>query len=203
MKRILIATTLLGLLIPAIASAELDYDSVEVSYALTSRSGRADATEYDMGASYGITKNVFVDGTAATGKQPSGTAFGDITGNAFEIGAGYHTPLQNNVDLIVTGHLIKGRSDYAGSTYSSNGYDIGVGVRAELAPQLEGILSVVHTSVSSNSFTTTSNGIQVQLGYKIVPQVELFAGLGSDSNSPETGSSYNTRTIGFGGRFYY
>jgi len=203
MKRILIATTLTGLLIPAIASAELNYNAIEVSYAQTSQSGWADATEYVFGASYGITKNIYLDGAFATGSQPSGTAFGDITGNAFEIGAGYHTPLQNNVDLIVAGHLIQGTSSFAGSSYSSNGYDIGVGLRAELTPQLEGILSAVHTSVSSNSFTTTSNGIQAQLGFKVTPQVELFADIGSDSNSPDIGSSYNTQTIGFGGRFYY
>jgi opacity protein-like surface antigen len=203
MKKILIATTLAGLLFPAIASAELNYNVIEASYAQTSESGWPDVTEYDFNASYGITKNIYLDGTFATFSQPSGTAFGDFTGNAFALGAGYHTPLQKNVDLIVAGHLIHGTASFAGSSYSSNGYDIGVGVRAELTPELETILSVVHTSLTSNSFTTTSNGIQAQLGYKVTPQVELFAGLGFDSNSPDIGSSYDTQTIGFGGRFYY
>lgn len=202
-KKILIATTLAGLLVPAIASAELNYNAIEASYAQTSQSGWPDANEFDLNASYGITKNVYLDGTFATASQPSGTPFGDITAHAFEFGAGYHTPLRSNVDLIVAGHLIEGTASYAGSSYNSNGYNIGVGVRAELTPELEGMLSAVHTSVSGNSSTTTSNGIQAQLGYKVAQQVQLFAGLGSDSNSPDTGGSYDTQTLFFGARFYY
>ena len=112
-------------------------------------------------------------------------------------------PIQNNVDFIVGGHLIQGSAKFAGASYSSNGYGVGVGIRAELTPKFETILSGIHTNVTSNSFTTTSNGIQAEVGFKVTPEVQLLAGIGSDSNSPQTGASYTTQTVHFGARFYY
>ena len=203
MKKILIVIALSGMLIPTIASAELNYNAVNVGYAKVSQTGWADLTGYDFGVSYGITKNVFLEGSYGTGSQPSGTTLGDITVSGFDVGAGYHTPIQNDVDFIVGAHLIQGTAKFAGLSYNSNGYDVGVGIRAELTPKFEAILSGVHTNVTSNSSTTTSNGMQAEVGFKVTPEVQLLAGIASDSNSPQTGSSYTTQTIHFGARFYY
>jgi hypothetical protein len=57
--------------------------------------------------------------------------------------------------------------------------------------------------MSNNSFTSTGKRIDVILGFMVAPEFKLLADIGSSSNNPPFGSSYNTRTIDFGARFYF
>lgn len=203
MKNIFIAIATAGMLIPKIASAELNYNSVGVDYSKTSQSGVADLSGIGIGISKSIYSNVFLTGSIFNRRQSSGTTLGDLSVYEFAEGAGYHTPIQYNVDFIVSGALQQSRFKFAGASSNENGYGLGVGIRAELAPKFEGQVSGEYFSMSSNSFTSTGKGIDVILGFMVTPEFKLLADIGSSSHNPPSGSSYNTRTIDFGARFYF
>lgn len=203
MKKIIFITALLGMLIPAVAFAELRYDAVSIGYAKTSESGSADLNELDFGITKGITNNVYIGGSYATGSQASGTAFGDITVHGYEIDLGFHTPIKENIDFILLGGFLSDTASLGGVSVSGNGYGLGVGLRAELSPQIEGTISGTHTSVSANSSTTTGNGVQVELGFNITHELQLFGGIGSTSFSPDIGASYTDNTVAIGLHYFY
>lgn len=203
MKQLLIAIAVAGMLIPAIASAELNYNAVQVGYAKTSESGVEDLHEYSIGVSFSVNNDVFIDGQFSTGRQASGTAFGDITGTAWAIGAGYHAPINNNVDIIISGGISRATVEIANNSQSGNGYNFGVGIRGEITPRLEGSLSGGYLSMNSNSSTTTGTGISAGLGFNVTPQFQLIADIGSNSFRPQNGSSYSTSTLGIGARLFF
>jgi long-subunit fatty acid transport protein len=203
MKKIIIVVAASGLLMPAIASAELNYNAVQIGYAKTTESGEADLNSYGVGVSYSVNSNIYIQGQFSTAKQASGTPAGDITGTAWGVGIGAHTPISNNVDVIGSFDYAHVNSELGTNSVSGNGYDIGVGLRGEFTPQLEGSLSVDYASVTANSSTTTSTGIGAGLGYNFTPQFQLRVGISSDSYNPDIGPSYNTQTIAFAGRFFY
>jgi opacity protein-like surface antigen len=203
MKKILLVIALAGMLIPTIASAELNYNSVGIDYSKTSQSGDADLSGIDIGISKSVYSNVFLTGSIFNGRQSSGTAQGDLSVYEFSEGVGYHAPIQYNIDFIVSGTLQQNRSKLAGTSANENGYALGVGIRAELSPKFEGEVSGDYFSMSSNSFTSTGTGIDVTLGFMVTPEFKLLADIGSKSNKPPFGLSYNTRTIDFGARFYF
>lgn len=194
MKKILIVVALSGMLIPALASAELNYNAVDVGYSKTSYSnGDPDLTGFDVGISKSISSNVFLEASYGSGSQATNTTLGDITVSAISVGAGYHTPLKDNVDAIVTGDVLQGSVKLAGFSESVNGYAVGAGVRAMLTPEFEGILGVVYTSVSSGTVTSTDTSLNAKVGFNITPEFQLTAGMDFESD----------QTISFGVRFFY
>ena len=203
MKIILLLIATAGMLIPTIASAELNYNSVGIDYSKTNQSGVADLSGIDINISKSVYSNVFLTGSIFNGRQSSGTTLGDLSVYEFAEGVGYHAPIQYNIDFIVSGTLQQSRSKLAGTSASENGYALGVGIRAELAPKFEGQVSGDYFSMSNNSFTSTGKRIDVILGFMVAPEFKLLADIGSSSNNPPFGSSYNTRTIDFGARFYF
>ena len=203
MKIVIFAVAAFGLLIPAYASAELSYNAVQIGYAKTTESGEADINEFDLGVSYSINKNIYIQGLFATGNQASGTPAGDITFTGWDVGLGAHTPIGNNVDIVGIFDLVQAKAELGSNSQSGNGYGISVGVRGEFTPQLEGTFFGDYSSVTANSSTTTSTGISAGLGYYFTPQFQLGVDIGSTSYSPDIGSSYSTQTIGFVGRFFY
>jgi hypothetical protein len=198
MKKILSVIALSSLLIPAIASAELSYDSVGVDYIKMSQSGTPDLTMLGLSVSKGFSNNIFLGGSFGNGKQSSGTSFGDVTVNDWSLGAGYHTPLQTNLDLIISVNFEQATAKLAGVSVTGNGHGISIGVRNEFTPQFEGSLTGTYTSSSVNSSTSTSTGFDAELGFKITPQFQLVGSLGTDSSS-----GTNTTTTMLGGRFFY
>lgn len=202
-KNMLRVTTLLGLFIPVIASAELNYDAIDIGYSKTSESGSADLNMLNFGISKGISSNVFLQGGYSTGSMASGTSFGDISASGWSVGGGFHTPIKTDVDLIVSANFGQSTASLAGISISGNGHGVGIGIRAAITPQLEGTLGGNYTSFSVNSSTTTSTGISGELGFNVTPQLQLVVGLDSDSNSPQAGASYSTQTVSFGARFFY
>lgn len=181
MKTALNVIALSSLLIPAIASAELSYDAVGMDYIKMSQGGSPDLTMLGLSASKGISNNVFLDGSFGNGKQSSGTSFGDVTINAWSLGAGYHTPIQTNLDLVMSVNFGQAAAKLAGVSVTGNSHGISIGVRNEFTPQVEGSLTGTYTSSSVNSSTSTSTGFDAELGFKITPQFQLVGGLGRKS----------------------
>lgn len=202
MKKIIFVAALAGMLIPTIAFAELSYNSVTFDYAKTSQSGLPDLKEFDYGVSKSLYNNLYIAGTYVRGwDQISGATF---LKNTYSLNLGWHTPIKENIDfLLFGGPYIERYGFVGGSSTRYNGYQLGVGVRAELSPQLEGLISGLHTSTSANSMTGTSNGINFELGYNMTREFQLFGGYGSISYSPPTGASYTNTTLAIGIRYFY
>jgi len=202
MKKLLNVIALASILIPTMASAELSYDSAQISQLTVSSSGNADLKMLNFAVSKGITSNVFLAGGYGTGSMASGTSLGDISFNGLSLVAGYHTPIQTNVDFIVSGGLAQATVKFAGLTFTGNGPIVEAGIRAEITPQFEGKLVGRYGSISFDSVTATTTGINAELGFKIVPQFQLFAGVGS-FNTSANGSSSSSSAVEIGARLFY
>ena len=203
MKKIIITISALGLLIPAFASAELNYNAVQLGYAKTTESGQADLNEFDLGVSYSINKNFYIQGLFASGTQASGTPAGDVTFTGWDVGLGAHTPIGTNVDIVGIFDLVLAKAELGSISESGNGYAMSVGLRGEFTPQLEGTFFGHYSSVTANSSTTTATGVNAGLAYNFSPQIQLGVDIGSTSHSPDVGSSYSTETLGIVGRYFY
>jgi|GEM_PF-6440286 len=155
--------------------------------------GDPDLTGFGVGISKSISSNVFLAASYAAGNQATNTNLGDITVSGISIGAGYHTPLKDDIDFIVSGDIFQGTVKLAGFSESVNSYDIGAGVRAQFAPKFEGTLAVDYTSVSSGAITETDTSINAQVGFNITPEFQLTAGMDFEPD----------QTIGLGVRFFY
>lgn len=153
-------------------------------------------TYFDL--SKGISSNVFLDGKYGTGKQATGTSFGDATAKEWAIGVGYHTPIQTNTDFIITGHLRKVTATVANASSTGDSRILGLGIRSEITPQLEGSLGANYASSSVGSSTTTATGVNAKLGFKVTPQFQLMAGVGYLS-----AGSNPTHTVEIGARYFY
>lgn len=175
MKKILIAAVLSGMLIPALASAELNYNAIDIGYATTSYN--PNLTEFYIGISKDNSKNVFLDASYRAGSQPKFSSLGDRKVGSISIGAGYHTPLMNDVDAVVKGNILLGSVKLAGNSVSTNGYDIGAGVRAEFSKALEGTLAVVHAGTSNGPFSSKNTFVNTQFGFNFMQAFQMTAGI--------------------------
>lgn len=178
MKIILIVAALSGMLIPALASAELDYNTVDVGYSTTSYSGsESSMTELDFGVSQSISEHKYLHASLEMGSLPTYTSSGTRRVTSLTVGAGYHKPLKDNVDAIAQGNLILGVSRLGGNSTSANGYDIGAGVRTLFRSGLEGALMVFHARISNGVRTSTDTFLGARLGYNFTEEVQMYAGI--------------------------
>lgn len=192
MKKILIAVAILGMLIPALAFAELNYNAVDIGYSTTSYN--PDLTEFDFGVSKSYSDNTYLGVSYGAGTQPVGSTLGENKKiNSISFSAGYHTPFRENVDTIARTHIIFGSAKYAGGSASANGYDIGVGVRAQFAHAIEGTLAVDHASTSNGALTANDTFLSVQFGFNFIRELQMTAGM----------DFRPILTTNFGLRFFY
>jgi hypothetical protein len=197
MKKILILAALSGMLIPAFASAELNYNAVDVGYSTTIYNNRnPNLFQFDLGISKSVSRNVYLAGSYEAASQPTNSITGDKKIKSILLGAGYHTPLKDTlklkVDGIVKGNIVKNRIKLAGSTQSASGYDIAAGVRAQFAHGLESGVDVIH--VSKMYGTNPKTYLNVQLGFNFTPRLQLAVKV--DIFDPD-------QTVYVGMRFFY
>jgi hypothetical protein len=193
MKKILILVALSGMLIPAVASAALDYNAVDASYSTTGYQNNETLTKLNIGFSKDISSNVYLQAYYGHGYQTSDTSF-DIRIDSISGGAGYHTPLKENVDGIAEGHITLGSAKWAGNTASANGYDIGAGIRAELGHKIEGTVMAIHASISDGTLTKTDTFLNARLGFNFLTGFQMTLGIDLLKADP---------TTSLGVRFFY
>ena len=103
---------------------------------------------------------------------------------------------------MVTGGFQHSSAELAGFTATGSGYGLSGGIRAEITPQFETMLlgHYSSTDVSGNGTTTTvsDTGISLDLGFKVTPQVQIIAGIGSFNSKPKNASSYSSTTLAIG-----
>lgn len=177
MKIILIVAALSGMLIPALASAELNYNAVDAGYATTSYgNGDPSLTELAIGYSESISEQAYLKAAFGIGSQSTYASSGARKVTSLAVGAGYHTPLKDNVDAIVQGNLVLGSSRLGGNRTSANGYDIGAGVRALFRSGLEGTLMVVHARTSNGILASSDTFLGARFGYNFTEGIQMYAG---------------------------
>jgi hypothetical protein len=176
MKKILILMVLSGMLIPALASAALDYNAVDASYATTGYQNNETLTTLNLGFSRSISNDFYLAASYGHGYQTTNTSY-DIKTNSISAGAGYHTPLKDYADGIAEGHITLGSAKWAGNTASANGYDIGAGIRAELGHEIEGTVMAMHDSISDGTLTRTDTFLNVRLGFNFLTRFQMILGI--------------------------
>jgi len=179
MKRILFLAGLGGTMIPALASAELNYDAINAGYSTTRyENGDLNLTELDIGYTKDYFENVYLGASYGAADQSTYSNVGDNTVHKISLAAGYHAPLMNKVDVVIAGHAVFGRANWGGETSSANGYDAGAGVRALFLHGLEGNLAVVHARISNGDYYSASyTYISTQFGFYFIPRLEMTAGI--------------------------
>jgi hypothetical protein len=195
MKKILVVLALCGMLIPAPASAELDYNAVDIGHSTMSYSNSAQVqTELIVGISNSISKDVYLEAAYGAGSQSMGTSLGvKKKVGSLSVGAGYHTPLKSDVDAVAEGHIIQDSTKLAGTSTSVHGYDISAGIRALFIGGLEGTLAVVHASASNSTFSSTNTFLSAQFGFNLLPSFQMTSGIEFKRNI----------TTSLGVRFFY
>jgi hypothetical protein len=196
MKRILIAVGLSGIFMPVPASAELNYNTVNVGFTTktaTNKTTSVDYTELSLGFSKSVSKNVYLGASYERGSEPA-TTTSDGKVHSISLGAGFHTPLYDNADVIAAGHIVQGTDQIATSSANANGYDIGAGVRAQFKGGLEGSIAAVYASTSNDTYSSKDTFVNVKLGFDFTPEIQLYAGIDLWRD---------TQIIDFGLRYFY
>lgn len=178
MKFIQIVVALSGILIPALATAGLNYNSVDVGYSTTSYSNSAsNLTQLNFSYTNSISAKAYYRASFGMGNQPTDSQPGSIKVRSISLGGGYHVPLKDNVDAVALGNLVLGSSRFAGNTTSANGYDFGAGIRALFRSGLEGTLMVLRARNSNGIRATTDTFLSANFGYSFIPEIQMYAGI--------------------------
>ncbi|HTN93812.1 MAG TPA: hypothetical protein VMJ33_04455 [Gallionella sp.] len=197
MKKMLIAAGLAGMLMPALASAELDYDAFSVGFrTMTTSVGYVDTnyTEFGLGITKSVFKRVYLGASYVTGTQPATPTSAGRVVHSTTLGAGFHFPLNEDIDIIVPGHVFQGTDMIPGSDASASGYDIGAGIRAEMPYGLEGSAVAVYDNTSNDTYSNKDTYINAQLGFGFTHEIQMYAGMDLFRDS---------KNIDFGLRVFY
>jgi len=197
MKGILIVAGLSGMLIPALASAELNYNSVSAGFTTkTTKTNNIEQnySELSLGISKSVFKNIYLGASFESGTQPGTPTTGGKMVHSISLGAGFHTPLNDNVDVIVASHIVQGSDKIAGSSANANGYDIGAGIRAQTTYGLEGSIVAVYDSISNDTYSSKDTFINAQFGFDFTPKIQMYGGIDLFRDN---------QTIDLGLRFFY
>jgi hypothetical protein len=177
MRRVLVTVAFFGLLIPAIASAEFNYNAVDVGYATTPSDIDNPYKELGVGISKSISGNTYLGGSFVFGKLNSKAGLGDTKVYSVSARAGYHQPLSDRADVIVEGRVVFGTSYQTGNSVSANGYDFGAGIRKLFIPGFEGTLGLFHAKKFNGTLSRIDTYLKAQLGFNFTPKYQLTAGI--------------------------
>ena len=199
MKRILIVAGIAGILMPTLASAELNYNSVNVGFTtIMSNDFSANFTELSLGVSKSVSKHIYLGASYDSGSKflssSSAPGGGYTKVHSISLGAGFHTPLNDNSDIIVAGHIGQGTDKISGSAESASVYDIGAGVRAEFPYGLEASVVAVYDSRSNDAYSSKDTFVNAQFGFNFTPEIQMYGGLDLWRDN---------QTVDFGLRFFY
>lgn len=102
----------------------------------------------------------------------------DVDGSRLSLGAGFNTPLQEDLDLVVSGDLIRVRANFDGDgSDSETGFDMRGGVRYRATPQVEVSGGAFVEAIDRNELGVYGEGV-----YALDAPVNLGARLELGSN---------------------
>lgn len=146
----------------ALAVDELNYSYVEAGY----RIGEVDTSGQDVDfhkvggtASYELTENFALFGTGFVGEVET-TDIGaprDIDTRELSAGLTFHTPVYDNIDLVVPMAIAYARTRAGSSIESDTGYSIAAGIRALLTENIEAGAAIQHVDIEDDEQSLTGN----------------------------------------------
>jgi hypothetical protein len=188
MQVILIVATLLGLLMPTFAFAELNYNAFDAGASTTSYTLGGPLTGIYADISNSISEHVYIKaslGSASQTEYVSSPGFLSESNirkvKSLSFGGGYHTPLnhtplQNDVDAIAEGQITLVSDKSQSGNNNLKGYNIGGGVRAHLFSAIEGAVIVTRSSMSAGSISNTDTYLSVRFGFSFIPEFQMTTG---------------------------
>lgn len=173
-----------------VCSAELRYDYISGIYSITDVDGLSDDLTFLTGQiKKEISDNVYLTAEYGAGSLDTRTTLGDIKFQGRAIGAGYHAPFTEALDGILEAVLLRNKAKIAGFEDTANGYGVGAGIRAQVAPSLEGTVMVRRVDIED----VTDTNVTAQIGVNVAPNFQLIAGTDFESE----------QTMFFGIRLFY
>jgi hypothetical protein len=170
MKKIALLLTFFGL--TSLASAQvsglsetgISYNEIGIGYGV-----EGDTTEdykgFGVGLSALVTKNIYVTGTVKNPSTPT------VDSQQYFAGVGARTAIASNADLYGSVNYISGKYTFTGGSLIVTGYSLATGVRAIIAPKVEGSLNLSYFDGKSRLESITETRYGVGLGYQFTDQV--------------------------------
>jgi hypothetical protein len=145
----LLLTSLIG--VAPLASAELSYDFVRVGYVFD---GEVDRTNVDLdGFSFGGSLTVTEDVYAFGNYQALETDPGDADVDRIDLGAGFHTPIAENIDFDIS----LAYSDIEIANFDGDGFQLKGGLRGMPSSVFEWSAYLVHEDFDFDNFNSDSD----------------------------------------------
>ena len=171
MKKIVLLLTFFGL--TSLASAQvsglsetgISYNEVGIGYAVEGDTN-SDWKGLGVGISALVTKNIYVTGQVKNPSTPT------VDSQQYMVGVGARTAVTSNTDLYASVNYFNGKYTFTGGSAIVTGYSLTTGVRAIIAPKVEGSLGLSYFDGKSrfeSSITETRYG--VGLGYQFTEKV--------------------------------
>lgn len=141
-KHLLLASVLT--VTPAFAFADLSYNYLSAGYVFD---GEFDAAGVDLdgfafGGSFAVINNVYLFGNY----QMLETDPGDVDFDRFDLGAGFHTPVADNIDLDIS----LAYTDIEIGSFDDDGYQLKAGVRGLPSNVFEWSAYLVHEDINES-----------------------------------------------------
>lgn len=185
---------LLSLSTAALADAP-NYDYAELGYQSISDPATSSYDSdhaYILDGSYAMTDRWILVGSYGHEKADLNVPglSGSASGDAYSLGVGYRIPLTGSVDLVPnlaydSDHATSSASYTPGGTTSytqiNNNYDLGLALRAMVAPQFELDANFDHIAPS-----TRANTLGVAAVYDFTPSFAIGAGYASEASNGQT-----------------
>ena len=150
----------------------------------------ADVDALFFEGSYAFDPNLFLrGGVNFYDGELDGRFSPDVDGERIHLGLGFNTLLQENLDLVVTGDVVRVRADVdGGRSDSETGYALGAGLRHRTTDKIELSGGAFHEDVEDSD-----TGLYGQALYKLQPQVDLGArvAVGGDTGTFGLFGRYN------------
>lgn len=150
----------------------------------------ADVDALFFEGSFAFDPNLFLrGGVSFYDGDLNGGSRADVDGERLHLGLGFNTLLQQNLDLVVSGDIVRVRADVdGGGTDRDTGYDLRGGVRHRATDQVELSGGVFHEKVDERD-----TGLYGEALYKLRPQFDLGArvAVGGDASNFGLFGRYN------------
>ena len=121
-------------------TSPLSYDYVGASLG-TGDVFEDDFSFYGLGASYSINDSFFVKGSYYDGATDDDINFGvgltKVELSGYDVGAGFHTPLTQAMDLVVSASYVYSEIEFLGFSQHDDGFGVNGGVRFKATERLE------------------------------------------------------------------
>jgi hypothetical protein len=157
MTRVSLIGSLALALAPAAAFADMSYSNVDLKYLNLSLDDvvHVNGDGFALAGSYELGKKMFLLGEWQEQSYDAG-----VDGHQYEIGAGFHHPINSTLDFVGTLSYIDSKVDVGPFNVNDDGFGLGAGVRTRIGKdfQLDASLKYVDFDKSGSDTGVSANG---------------------------------------------